>query len=325
MFADLQTERVRREELEILQLERLKKIVAWSYERSAFYRRSFQLHGVAPEDIQTLADIRRLPFLTREELHSTDALDFLTLPLSSIVRINHRNERGGQIVNLYTRGDIQNNVAMMIRCLMAADVLRGSIVGVQGDFTESKILDALYALESIGATVIPLGTDYRQWLDFMELFSIDTLISTPQLIMQLIIQMEEAGNDIIDYPIAKIFCLNELNIFNTLQRHIIDRTSTKIFNLFAPPELGNAGMLYQCADSSAQHVQEDHFLVEVVRFGSAEVIEEYDHMGELVLTTLTAQAIPLIRYRTGQAVRRVGESCSCGRTFTRIATPYTRI
>ena len=323
MFADVQIEQVRREELEILQPERLKKIVAWAYERSKFYRRSFQLHGVAPENIQTLADVRRLPLLTREEFHSTDALDFLTLPLSSIVRINHRSDRAGQIVNLYTCGDIQNNVAMMIRALVAADVLRGSIVGVQGDFTDSRILDALYALESIGATVIPLGTDYRQWLDFMELFSIDTLITTSQLAMQLIIQMEAAGKDIIDYPIAKIFCLNELNIFNTLQRHIIDRTSTKIFNLFAPPELANAGLLYQCADSTGQHVQEDYFLVELLRFGSAEVVEENDFMGELVVTTLTAQAFPLIRYRTGQAVRRMGDPCQCGRTFTRIATPYT--
>lgn len=323
MFADTQMETVRREELEILQLERLKKIVAWTYERSAFYRRSFQNRGITPEDIQTLADVRRLPFVTTMELHTFDALDFLTLPLSGIVRINRNNDNGGQLTNLYTKGDIRNNVEMMIRALMAADVLRGSIVGVQGDFADSRFLDVLYALESIGATVVPLGADSRRWLDVMELFSIDTLISTPQLVMQLIIHLQAAGKEILDYPIAKILCLNTTHIFNTLQRHIADRTSTKVFSLFAPPELGHAGIIYQCSDAAGHHVQEDHFLIELLRFGSDEPVTEPDHMGELVVTTLTAQALPLIRWRTGQAVRRMGESCGCGRTFTRIATPYT--
>lgn len=324
MLADEQLERIRREELEILQAERLKKIVTWAYERSAFYHRSLNAHGITPDEIQTLADVRKLPFVTRDQLHGVDAQDFLTLPLSSIVRINHRDESTGQVANLYTKGDIRNNVEMMIRCLVAGDVLRGSIVGLQGDFTDSKILDALYALESIGATIIPLGTDWRRWLELMENFSIDTLIGTPQLVMQMIIQLQAAGKDILDYPILKIFCINETNILNPLQRHIADRTATKVFNLFAPPELGNAGVLYQCARATGYHINEDHFLVELVSFGTDAVVDEYDCMGELVLTTLTAQAQPLIRYRTGQAVRCLGEPCTCGRSFVRIATPYTR-
>lgn len=324
MLADEQLERIRREELEILQAERLKKIVAWAYERSAFYHRSLNARAITPDEIQTLADVRKLPFVTREAMRGVDSQDFLTLPLSSIVRINHRDEPTGQVTSFYTKGDIRNNVEMMIRCLMAADVLRGSVVGLQGDFTDGKILDVLYALESIGATVIPLGTDWRQWLEFMELFSIDTLVGTPQLVMQMIIQLQAAGKDIIDYPILKIFCINEANILNPLQRHIADRTATKVFNLFAPPEPGNAGVLYQCAGAAGYHVNEDHFLVELVSFGTDAVVDENDCMGELVLTTLTAQAQPLIRLRTGQAVRRIGEPCTCGRSFVRIATPYTR-
>ena len=305
MLAD-KTECISRSELEILQLERLKKIVAWAYERSAFYRRTFQRRGVTPDDIRTLADVRRLPFVTTEELHSVDALDFLTLPLSSIVRINHRNE----FTNLYTKGDIRANVEMMIRALMAIDVLRGSVVGVQGDFADSRFLDVLYALESIGATVIPLGTDCRRWADMMELFSIDTLISTPQLIMQLQKSFE--------LPFTKIISLNT-SIGNELQT----RTSAKVFSLFAPPEVGHAGMMYRCADAAGHHVQEDFFLIELLRFGSDEPVTIGD-AGELVVTSLTAQAIPLIRWRTGQTVRRMGDSCTCGREFIRVATSYTR-
>ena len=324
MFADAQMETIRREELEILQLERLKKVVAWADEKSAFYRHSFRKYGVQPEDLQQLSDVRKFPFVTTEQLRRIDALEFLTLPLSGILRINHLDEPSGQITNLYTRGDIQNNVEMMIRCLAAADVLKGSVAGIQGDMGDSRLLDILYALESIGVTVIPLGTDYRQWLEMMELFSIDTLISTPQLVMQLIIQLQAAGRNIIDYPIAKILCVNTTNIQNPMQKHLEERTSTTVFNLFAPPEIGNSGMIFQCEDESGQHVQEDHFFVELLKFDSDEVVEEDDCMGELVITTLTAQAVPLIRYRTGQAVRRMGEPCYCGRTFVRIATPYTK-
>ena len=322
MLAD-KTECISRSELEILQLERLKKIVAWAYERSAFYRRTFQNCGVTPDEIQTLADVRRLPFVTTEELHTVDALEFLTLPLSSIVRINRHN--AGQLTNFYTKGDIRANVEMMIRALMAIDVLRGSSVGVQGDFADSRFLDVIYALESIGATVIPLGTNCRRWLDMTELFSFDTLISTPQLVMQLIIHLQAAGKEIRDCPITKILCLNTTNIFNTLQRHISERTSAKVFSLFAPPEVGHAGIMYQCADAAGHHVQEDFFLIELLRFGGDEPVTEPDHMGELVITALTAQAFPLIRWRTGQAVRRMGETCTCGREFFRVGTPYTRV
>ncbi len=236
-------EHVRREELDILQLERLKKIIAWAYDKSAFYQNTFQRHGVTPDDIQSLADVDKLPFLTREELRGNE-FELLTLPLSSIVRINHI----GGLTRFYTRGDIRNNVEMMIRCLMAAGVLRGSIVGIRGDLSDSRLLDVLYALESIGATVV-----------LKENFSVDTVV-----------ELEE------------------------------DTLTFKGCRLYAPPE---GSWLYQCG--TGYHVQEDNFLAEVVS-------------GELVITTLTAQAQPLIRYRTGQAAKKICESCPCGRTFTRI-------
>ena len=147
MFADAQMETIRREELEILQLDRLKRQVAWAFEKSEFYQRSFKDNGVTPADIQTLSDVRRLPFLTATQLRRLDATEFLTLPLSSILRINHHDELFGKITSLYTRGDIQNNVAMMVRCLAAADVMRGSTAGIQSDLTDSRFLDVLYALE----------------------------------------------------------------------------------------------------------------------------------------------------------------------------------
>ena len=201
MFADAQMEKIRREELEILQLDRLKRQVAWVDEKSEYYHRAFEKHGVKPSDIQSLSDVRRLPFLTTAQLRRMDATEFLTLPLSSILRINHHDELFGKITNLYTKGDIQNNVAMMIRCLAAADVLRGSVAGIQGDLTDSRFLDALYALESLGVTAVPFGMNLRRWMELMDSFSVDTLISTPQFVMQLIIQMQTEGRNLTDYPL----------------------------------------------------------------------------------------------------------------------------
>ncbi|MBR1396838.1 MAG: phenylacetate--CoA ligase family protein [Selenomonadaceae bacterium] len=325
MYANEQIETMNREDLKSLQLERLKKTVEWAYEKSAYYNQVFRRRKIKPDNIKTLKDIQNLPFVNIASLHRTDPLDILTLPLSGVLRFSHNIESSGEITKLYTKGDVQQNVEMMIRCLIAADITRASTVGLQGDLSDSKFLDILYALESIGATVVPLGTDYRQWLRLIELVNMDTLISTPQLIMQLVIQLQATGKNIVDYPISKILCINTSNIQNPLQQHIQDRTRSTVYNLYAPPELGFAGMIYQCNERSGLHVQEDYYLVELLHFDSEEVLDENDRMGELVITTLAAQAMPLIRYRTGQAVRRLSEPCSCGRTCIRIATPYTKV
>lgn len=323
MYANAQAETMSRDDLESLQLDRLKKIVEWAYEKSAYYNQLFRRRNIKPDCIQSLSDLKLLPFLNLSTLHRTDALDILTLPLSSVLRFSHIIESTGEMTKLYTKGDVLRNVELMSRCLVAADINNASMVGLQGEMSDNRMLDVLYALESIGATVVPLGTDYRQWLRLMDLASIDTLISTPQLIMQLIIQLQAIGKNIIDYPISKIICLNTNTIQNPLQQHIQERTVSKVYNLFAPPELGCASVIYQCDEHSGHHLQEDCYLAELVHFDSEELITEDEHMGELVLTTLTAQAMPLIRYRTGQAVRRMSGQCECGRTFVRFATPYT--
>ena len=323
MYANEKMERINRGELIELQTERLKKVISHAYEKSSFYRRSFDKVGVKPENISTLEDIKKFPFLTLEEIKRTDFFDFLTLPLSGILRITHFEDFEDECTKFFTRDDIRQNVEMSVRCLVAAGINKTSTVGLQGDLSDGKFLDILYALESIGATVIPLGTDYRKWLKLMDNFSLDMIVGTPQLIMQLIIQLQAIGKNIIDYSIKKIICVNVNNIQNPLQQHIELRTRTQVFNLFAQPEIGTAGMIYQCSNTSGHHIQEDNFFAEIVQFNSDKVIDEPEHMGELVITSLTSQAMPLIRYRTGQAVKKMSDPCECGRTFFRIATPYT--
>lgn len=324
MYANGQIDRLTREEMNVLQSERLRKVVGWAYDKSIYYRKSFDKVGVKPSDIQTVDDIVKLPFLSLSEMNRACAQDFLTLPLSSIIRINYVGEPDKGRMKFFTREDIRQNVELVMRCLMSMGITRGMSIGLLGDLSDNRFLDILYALESIGATVVLLGTDYRKWRKILDYNSIDFLISTQPMIMRLIIQLQTRGESLENYPMRKIICVNVNNIQNPLQQHIEARSGTPVFNLFAPPEIANAGLIFQCRNASAHHVWEDAYLAEIVQFDSGEIIDEDEHMGELVITTLNAQAMPLIRYRTGQAVRCVNEPCGCGRTLMRIATPFTK-
>ena len=323
MFANAEIETMPRESLEALQLERLQKAVRWAVEKSSFYQQRFAAAGVGPDDIQSLADIRKLPFLTPIELRQVPAMDRLTMPMSSVLRVSYLKQVASEMLHLYSNGDIAHNVEMMARALVAGGVTKASTVGVQGDMADSRLQDVQYALEFLGATAVPLGTDYRSWLRLVELVSLDAVVSTPQLIMQLIIQMQAAGKELADTPIKSFFCLNETGLMNLLQRHVVERAHATMYNFYAAAEVGTAGILFQCAEQQGQHVQEDFWYPEIVAFGGSDPVEGDNAMGELVLTSLAAEALPLFRFRTGQAVSLRRETCSCGRTFVRVSTPFT--
>ena len=316
-------ERMSREELQTIQLERLKKVVAWAEEKSKFYREKFAKANVCASDIETLDDIVKLPFVTKSDIRHSDPLSRLTVPYSGIVRYHHSETLTGDYVHLYTKGDKDWDAELVKRTMIAAGVSSAAVVGLQGDLTDSRLMGVQSALEEIGAMAVPLGVGHKIWMKLLENVGMDTLISTPQLIMQLIIQLQASGKNIADYPVKRIICINLDNIQNPLQAHIEERTKTKVFNLYASQELSTAGMLYQCKEHLGQHVAEDAFLAEIVAFGSDAEVKEEHRMGELVITTLTAEAMPLIRYRTGQAVSKTLEPCACGRTFMRIATPFS--
>ena len=306
-----------------LQLGLLQKQLRWAEEKSFFYQQSFAKAGVKAEEVKSLEDLRRFPFLHTSDLHQIDSLDILTLPISGILRFNHMQQMTGELLKLYTNGDIAHNVEMMTRCLVGTGINSTSVVALQGDLSDSRLLDVQYALEMIGATVVPMGVDYRQWLRLMELVSMDTIVTTPQLIMQLVIQLQAQGKNIVDFPLNQIICMNPTGIQNPMQRHIQDRTRAKVFNLYSSAELGTAGMLFQCEARSGQHIQEDFFYPEIIAFNSDMPVTDPHQMGELVVTSLQAEAMPLIRYRTGQAVMMETDTCDCGRTLHRVTTPFT--
>ena len=323
MYANQQIEQLDMEKMRELQLQRLKKQLKWAQEKSFFYQEQFKQKGVSYEELESLEDIAKFPFLERNMLYQIKALDILTMPISGILRFNVMQQEIGEITKLYTNGDVAHNVEMMTRCLIAAGITNASVVALQGDLADSRLLDVQYALEMIGATVVPMGTDYRQWLRLMEMVGMDTLVSTPQLIMQLIIQLQATGKNIADYPLSRVICRNVQGVQNPMQRHIQERTKAQVYNLYEPAEIGTAAAIFQCEAHSGYHIQEDYYYPEIVTFNSDQVVTEPHQMGELVLTSLMAEAMPLIRYRTGQAVMMEEDTCSCGRTLRRVTTPFS--
>src|SRR5574344_1183516 len=158
-FANRQIEQMDRAALEKLQMKRLLKTIDWAFSRSPFYREKFQTAGISPQDVASIADIPRLPFTCTKELQQASMHDFLTVPLSSVARVSLW-EHPWPIIKAYTTQDIGHNVELMTRSLVAADITRASVVGILGDLADSGLADIQYALELVGAAVVPLSTDY---------------------------------------------------------------------------------------------------------------------------------------------------------------------
>ncbi len=312
-------ENLSQEELRSLQFKRLKKTLIWAYEKSRFYQKKFRSAGITPSALETLEDIRKFPLTSYKELQETPVADLLTLPFSGLTRISLW-EHPKPLIRMYTGNDIANNSVMTKRALMAAGINRASVVGILGDMADSGLMDAQYALESIGATVVPLSTEYERAVSLINASHLDTLLGSVRRVLRLTIQGQAVGKDISSSAIQHILCLNE-SIQNPLRPHIENRTKTKVRDIFSSAEFGCIGMVFQCEKRTGYHVQEDFYYPEIIAFGSNDVISDSSRMGELVLTTLTAEAIPIIRGHTGQTVIGIGSSCDCGRFWMNVNTP----
>ena len=322
MYANQNIEQIDRSELTRLQTERLQRVVKWVSEKSAFYSKLYGDAGVASLKIESIDDIKKLPFTTFEDLQRNSAFDFLTLPLSSILRVSRFKEfeRPAAVTKMYTNGDIARQVEMMTRALIAIGITRGSTVAMLGDFSDSRLLDVHYALEMIGATVVVLGSDADNARQLLRQVAVDTLVSDSRQIMQLLVGLQALQNEGLSSSITRVLCLEE-SMQNSMRSYMEKRIGATIYNLYNCPALGYAGIMFPCMESSGMHIQEDHFYPELIAFGSDEPVEVPGRVAELVLTTLSAEGMPLIRFRTGQAVMKIEDSCACGRSLIRVTTP----
>lgn len=311
MFANPQVEMMDREQLLAQQGQKLRKAVRWAEEKTAFFHESFMRQGVSYTDIETADDVKKLPFLTRDELYTMPMLDFSTMPLSSMLRLSAL--RGGKdlLMRLYTNGDIAHDIELMTRCLVAAGLHRATVVGWLGNGADSRQLDIQYGLEFVGATVVPMGENSANWQPLLAGSHLDTLIGTPSSIRELGAVLAAREERLSSYPVTRLILIHDVaaSAFKPLSGAW---SNLKIYHLLALPEFGTPGIFLPCEkDRLAFHIAEDLYLAEVLKMDGTEAAER--ETGELVLTSLEAQAMPLLRLRTGLMVKKLGV-CTCGRT-----------
>lgn len=319
MIANPAIEQMSREDMSELQLKKLQKRIEWAMEKSAFYYRKFTDAGISSKDIKSLEDMAKLPFTTLDELQNVSIYNLLTLPLSGVLRIS-RLGYNNSFIKMYTNGDLAYQIEMMTRVLVAQGLNGAAVAGLLGEASDSRLMDVQYALENMGVTVVLLGNNPENIRELMTTCHVDVLISDFKQVMQLVVMLQASNISADDLFLPKIICMEE-GLQNPNRFYIEQRLQAETAMVYNSPALGCGGIMFPCQEGEGFHIQEDYFYPEVVEYGTDRVITEPHKAGELVLTPLAAEAMPIFRYRTGQVVMHLDEPCPCGRTLTRLANP----
>ena len=325
MFWQKDIETMPRADLEALQLERLKRIVRYVYERVPFYRKRLDDAGVNPDKIKTLSDIQYIPYTTKADIRDTYPFGLFAVPQKEIVRIHASSgTTGNPTVVGYTKNDLENWSECVARLVTAAGATSDDIVQIAfgyGLFTGA--LGLHYGLEKIGATVVPTSTgNTEKQLKLMRDFGTSALVATPSYALYIAETARDLGIDCRDLKVR-------LGLFGSEGCSIEMRSKVEeAWNLFATDnygmsELMGPGVSGECRYRCGMHFAEDHFLPEIIDPQTGEVKPRGEE-GELVVTTLTKEGIPLLRYRTKDITRIHYEQCECGRTHARMDKPLGR-
>ncbi|MBA3002619.1 MAG: phenylacetate--CoA ligase [Desulfurivibrio sp.] len=309
-----------REALEALQLKRLKAQVARVHETVPYYRKKMEDAGVTPGDIRTLADIRLLPFTTKEDLRKNYPFGLFTVPMEKVVRIHASSGTTGKpTVVGYTKRDIEMWAELMTRTLSAAGVHSGDIVhNAYGYGLFTGGLGAHYGAENLGAAVIPIsGGNTRRQIQIMQDFGSTVLLATPSYALNIADAMADQGIDPATLRL-RVGVFGAEPWSEAMREEIESRLKIKAIDIYGLSEVMGPGVAAECIEEQkGLHIMEDHFLPEIVDPDTFEPLG-MGEKGELVFTTLTKEAFPVIRYRTKDISRLIPDVCSCGRTFYRI-------
>lgn len=319
MFWDEAAETMNREQLEEVQFERLKRVIFHAYENVPFYRQKFTEAGIKPEDITSLEDVRKLPFTTKDDLRAAYPFKMFAVPLRSIVRVHASSGTTGQITVVgYTARDIETWTELMARTMVAAGATADDIVqNAYGYGLFTGGLGFHYGAERIGATVIPIsGGNTKRQVMIMRDFGTTVLTCTPSYSLYLAETALEEGIDPARLNLrVGIFGAEPWS--ETMRSEIESRLNLDARDIYGLSEVMGPGVAVECEAKHGLHIFEDHFLVEIIDPETGDVLPPGSR-GELVITTLTKEGIPVIRYRTKDLTRLMYEPCSCGRHFVRM-------
>ena len=313
-----------REQLKALQSERLVKQIHHVYENVPYYRAKMDAAGVSPEDIHGIEDLHKLPFLSKNDLREAYPYGLLAKPLKDCVRIQSTSgTTGKRVVAFYTQHDLDLWEDCCARAIMAAGGTNEDVVQVcygYGLFTGGPGLNG--GSHKVGSLTLPMssGNTERQ-LQFMEDLEATILCCTPSYALYLAESAIESG--VIDRLKLRAGIFGAEAWTEEMRHDIEEKLGIKAYDIYGLTELSGPGVSFECEEQKGMHVNEDHFIVEIIDPETGEVLPE-GSKGELVFTSITKEAFPMIRYRTKDICVLNPTPCSCGRTHIRMSKPMGR-
>jgi phenylacetate-CoA ligase len=308
-----------REELEQLQLERLQATLGRVARNVPFYRDAFDAHRFDPDDVRALADLRRLPFTTKGDLADAYPYGLLAVPLREVVRLHGTGGSGNSgIVMGYTRNDIKTWANLMARMLVAEGVTKDDVLQITFDYgLFTGAFGVHFAAERLGASVIPISSgNTKRQIKIMVDYKTTTLVSTPSYALYLIEAMRAAHLNLNTLSLRRVLVGGEPFSEETRQ-FIQDALHVTVTDNYAVSELLGPGVAGECLARNGLHLNEDHFFPEIIDPVTLAPLPPGAE-GELVLTSLTKEAFPLVRFRTRDLTTLDPTPCPCGRTTARI-------
>ena len=303
-----------------LQSQRLVKLVQWVYDRVPFYQAAFQQKGLTPSDIRSIDDIQRLPFTKKTDLRDNYPFKLFAVPMSEIAEIHASSgTTGNPTVVAYTKNDIKIWGEVMARALASAGATKDDIVqNAYGYGLFTGGLGVHYGCLELGAAVVPVssGATKRQ-LKLMEDFGSTVITCTPSYALFMAEEAVEMGLDPKKFKL-KVGIYGAEPWTHNMRKEIEARWNLKAVDIYGLSEIIGPGVGSECSAQAGLHIFEDHFYPEIIDPETCQVLPDGEE-GELVLTTLSKRAMPMIRYRTRDITHIITEPCECGRTVRRIA------
>ncbi len=306
-------------QLRQLQLHRLRAITARAYENVPLFRSRMQERGLTPECLTELKDIALLPFTVKTDLRDTYPFGLFASPMSEVVRLHASSGTTGKpIVVAYTEEDLRVWASVMVRSFAACGLDRGDVIqNAYGYGLFTGGLGAHYGAEALGATVIPIsGGNTDRQIMVMKDFGVTAICCTPSYFLRIIERAAELGIEMRDLPLkAGVFGAEPWT--EEMRKRVQEVSGIRAYDIYGLSEIVGPGVGNECREQHGLHIFEDHFYPEIVDPETLEPLPDGSE-GELVLTTLSKKAMPMIRYRTRDITSIFAEPCPCGRTIRRI-------
>jgi phenylacetate-CoA ligase len=307
------------EQLRDLQRRRLQAVARRAYDHVGLFRQRFDAHGVHPSDLKQIEDIARLPFTEKSDLRDTYPYGLFASPMSEIVRLHGSSGTTGKpIVVAYTQEDLQVWTSVMVRSLASCGIHRGDIVqNAYGYGLFTGGLGCHYGLEALGATVIPIsGGNTQRQIMVLKDFAVTAICCTPSYFLHILDACQELNIDLAELKL-RVGVFGAEPWSEAMRRRIEAEGRIQAFDIYGLSEIIGPGVGIECPVHSGLHIFEDHFYPEIIDSQSGRPVPDGEE-GELVFTTLTKRAMPVIRYRTHDISRILTGDCPCGRTIRRI-------